>query len=537
MYSQNIHIAPSIRLLFAMFNLQAAISDSLKTNWGNLVQKILREQFPEAEFDMTAYQMGDQMFRKALRELQHNEEDASDAVQDFLMYITSAKTDFRKPSKRSPGAANWKQAYRFLLRNLRGRAMSHSFKKFRKIKPTTKELFADLKWKKQQSELGKFKWDEESEELMNQYGDQLEETGEDISDKAIPPEKLGRKGQRVRTLDEAFGKRSEEGDAPSGGEHYIPTPETSALGRSLETHTAMKQFMDLIDEHIPDMRKKLSEEEELLFKIIYDYGIGTFGTDLKENMNLSAIMKLMGEEGQEDEKREKGVEDVPANLKSKYHNLYEKNKMRWSQYVGKLRGSLLKKIVDYIESHLTPQEFAILRDMFYTDITPERVREQERAKGQTKVTEQAGKDERSIAHLKWEEQQGTISPTDKRRLETLTDKLTYLDIDKRRMQELERKEITRRLTPAEKDELTNTRNQLKEQSDKIENITPEMSERKLKLKETRQKRKEKLLGKPGSEEPEEIELTDEDIIQEKRASVYDIACNIASVEPQHGWIF
>ncbi len=535
MYSRNIHIAPSIRLLLAMFNLQAAIADSLKTNWGNLIQKILREQFPDAEFDMTAYQMGDQVFRKALRELQFNEEDASDAVQDFLMYIASAKTDFRKPSKRSPGAANWKQAYRFLLRNLRGRAMSKSFKKFRRIKPSDKELLADLKWKKEQAKLGKFKWDEESDEMMDEYIDKLEEIGEDVSDTAIPPKKLERRGQRVKTLDETFGKRSEEGDAPSGGEHYIPTPETSALGRSLETHTAIKQFMDLIDEHIPDMRKTFSEEEELLFKIIYDYGIGTFGTDLKENMNLSAVMKLMGEEGKETEKREKGVEDVPADLKSKYKNLYDKNKMRWSQYVGKLRGGLLKKIIDYIESHLTSQEFAILRDMFYVDITPKRVREQERAKGQTKVTEQAGKDERSIAHLRWDEQQGTISLTDKRRLETLIDKLTYQGIDKRRMQELERKEITRRLTPVEKDELTGIRNQLKEQSEKIENITPEVSERKLKLKETRQKRKEKLLGKPG--EPEEIELTDEDIIQEKQASVYSIACRIAFVELQYGWIF
>jgi len=211
--------------------------------------------------------------------------------------------------------------------------------------------------------------------------------------------------KRTKGIEEAYGKRPEGGGAPEGGEARMPTDPESALGKALDDQAAIKEFVDLIDEHLADLRATLSDDSRKLFDLIFDDNVGSFGSDIKENMGQASA------------------------LKEKHPELYEKNAKRWSGFVGDLRKKLLDEIWNYIDKHMTQDEYEMLRDMFFSDVDPSRVREQEKKKVEEKKAYQRGIDERKISRFKWQEQQGPLSDKDKKSFEALKAKLKKEGVD------------------------------------------------------------------------------------------------------------
>ena len=218
--------------------------------------------------------------------------------------------------------------------------------------------------------------------------------------------------KRDKTVDDAFGKRGEGGEAPEGGEGRMPTPSDTELGKALDDKAAIKKFMELMEENMPILRDGLPLEQRVLFNLVFDENIGTFSSDVKENMGQAAALK---------EKLEKGTPEEQALLK--------KNEKRWSGFVGDTRKKLLDSINNFIETEMTPDEVDIIWDEFYSDTTPGEVRKLEKKKDSDRVDYQRGIDERKIARWKWEEQQGTLAPKEQKSFETLKAKLKKEGVD------------------------------------------------------------------------------------------------------------
>ena len=441
-----IHISASIRLAYTMLRLAADI----ETQLGRYVLDILKRQYPDqvSEMDMTGTQLGNIMVNKAKKELQNDYSSALDAVQEFVFKIMPRKGvdtskfseeeledierqkssgswdpkkhpkyqdkpefDFRAPTQKgAPGAPNWKQALNNILNNVRTTAMSMSMRRFKKVKPSDIEVYADLKWKKEQSERDRYKWTESEQSEMDELEKFIKADGQDP--KKIPAEKARRKGQRLKTIDEAFGTRGEDGGDASGGEGRMPTDSDSQLGRALDDKAAIKEFMDLLDEEVPNLQATLDTAERALFDLIFYEDVGSFGSDVKENM------------GQASELEEKLMETESGRA------VVEKNKKRWSGFVGDLRKKLLAKITDFVEEVLSPAQQQVLYDAFFTDEGVEgEIEKVEQAKESEKESYQRGIDERKISRFKWETEQGTISDKDKKSYDSLVKKLKGQDVD------------------------------------------------------------------------------------------------------------
>jgi hypothetical protein len=328
-----------------MFRLYAALEE----NWGRAVKDILRKQYPDAKDEITSSisdtALGQKMLAIAMKQTQYDETRAQDAIQDTLTYWTKSQFDFTE------GAKTWEDALRNMYSNLRHRAMSESM-------GTTKRK------------------------------------------------------KRERSIDQAYGQRGEEGGAPEGGEGRMPTPEAEggvgsagSLGQALDDKAGIKQFVDLIDDHIGDLKAFLPEDERKLFELIFDEDVGSFGSDIKENMSQATA------------------------LKEKYPDLYQKNAKRWSGFVGDLRKKLLDSIWKYVDQHLTQQEYNALRETFFGDVDPSYVRRKEKEKGQGKVDYQQGIDERKLSKWKWQEQEGKLDPKDKKSYDNLKKKLQDQGVD------------------------------------------------------------------------------------------------------------
>lgn len=370
-------ISASIRLIMAMFRLYAGLEEG----WGRAVKDILRRQYPKAKDEIgkgvSDIALGQKLLAIAMKQTQYNETKAQDTIQDALAYWATGTAEYTKdyekekakaekegkpaPKKPEPfdftkGAGNWEDALNNMFSNLRHRAMSFS-------------------------------------------------------------QGYTKKEKKERSVDQAYGQRGEDGGAPEGGEGRMPTPEAdsgiggaSSLGQALDDKAGVKQFVDLIDEHIGDLKAFLGEDERKLFELIFDDDIGTFGSDVKENMKQATA------------------------LKEKYPELYEKNQKRWSGFVGDLRKKLLDRIWAYIDKHMTQQEYSALKETFFADVDPSAVRKQERAKSGDKLDYQRGLDERKLSKLKWMEQQGTLSDKDKATMDSLKKNMTTrykgdLDLD------------------------------------------------------------------------------------------------------------
>lgn len=356
-------LAASTRLILAMFRLYAAVEDQI----GKVVIDLLKRQFPDQVIDMTPSQIGGKLLGIARRELQGNDADAQDAVSEFLTYITVGsqyETDENgriqrdeegepiprkkaKPFDFTKASATWQEALKKMFSNIRTTAISRSKGKMTKQK-------------------------------------------------------------KERDIDRAFGKRDESGES-SGGEGNIPTDDSSPLGKALDDHASIREFVSLIDEHLPDLQAHLSPDARKLFDLVFEDNIGTFGSDVKENMGQATA------------------------LKEKHPELYEANAKRWSGFVGDLRKKLLSEIWSYLDNEMSNRDYARLRDQFFGDADPSAVRKQEKQKDADKGDYQKMLDENKVSRLKAKlEADGKLDDKDQKDLDRLTKRLKDqgVDVDK-----------------------------------------------------------------------------------------------------------
>jgi hypothetical protein len=425
MMATQVHLASSTRLILAMFQLIAAIED----NFGRALFDILSKQYPDQVDDMVAKlsgfpaeqieaepatakraafrRLGNRMLAIARRELQHSPDEAIDVVQDFLTYIaTGSKTvedpetgerterteaepwDFTKADE------NWQGALKKIFRNIKTTGISRS-QKITGIRDSDKREFGMLKWKMEQGEELDAREKAEYKKLEKLF------KSKKVDPDSIPawdPDKPW--GAKEKGIEEAFGKRGEEGEEKSGGEGAIPTTDETALGKALDDKAAVREFIDLIDLHLPDLKSSLSEDTSKLFDLIFEDEIGSFGSDIKENMGQASA------------------------LKEKYPELYEANKKRWSGFVGDLRKKLLKEIFKYIDTEMSKRDYERLYEEFFADTTPRDVEKREEAKVKEKESYQRGIDERKLGRLKYKkDQSGKLSDREQKEWDRLVKKL------------------------------------------------------------------------------------------------------------------
>src|SRR5512135_2790394 len=305
-------IAPSVRLLLAMFRLYADINTGL----GQGLLDLLKRSYPDEKIDLNPQAIGAKLMNIAKKQVQQDETRAQDVIQDFLTYLVSKNWDFKKDFPK------WQDALDAIYTNVRRRAISESMGKTRQKK-------------------------------------------------------------REKGVDEAYGQRPEGGGAPEGGEARMPTDPESLLGKALDDKAAVKELFDLI----------------------FEDNIGSFGSDIKENMGQASA------------------------LKDKYPDLYKKHEKRWSGFVGDLRKKLLDEIWKYLDEYMEPAAYDQLKETFFGDVDPSAVRRMEKKKVQDKLDYQRGIDERKVSRFKWKEQQGTLTPAEKKSYDSLKKKLVKEGVD------------------------------------------------------------------------------------------------------------
>jgi hypothetical protein len=347
----NSFISPGIRLAYVIVRLSADIA----RGFGSAVLQILKEQYPDQTIDVTPSEIGNKMMAIARRQLQNNNADAMDAVQDFLTYIITGteyvegegeegkvKRTVSEPWNFRKDFDTWRGALNAMYSNLKRRSMSRSIGKSRK-----------------------------------------KETG----------------------IEEAFGDRPEGGGHPEGGEAQVPDTSETDMSRALDDRAAIKEFFELMSEYIPLLESSLSADTKKLFDLIFYDEIGSFGSDIKENMG-----------------------QAPA-LKEKYPDLYKTNEKRWSGFVGDLRKKLLVELEKFVETKLPKQDYEVLYEEFFSDTTPKEMERAELKKVQERDEYQRGIDERKIADYKWLEQHGVLPPGEQNSYNNLVKKFKKQNIN------------------------------------------------------------------------------------------------------------
>lgn len=333
--------------------------------------------------------------------------------------------DFKKPTKKGrPGAATWREALKNIYSNMRTRAISRSYKDFKAGKHTDEDLYADMLWRKNQTK-NNYQWTENDKNRLEALKKTLVTQNVDVS-KMVPtrlrdkngvtpedlyadmlwrenqaksrqwtendenelealektlvtqkvdvnkivPTKLRRKNVRDKSIDEAFGKRGEEGGAPEGGAARIPQENTSPGGMALDDRAAKKSFLEALDKILPDLKRELplTDQDKLpaqrfLFNFIFEENVGTFMPDIKANMGqasefhdyLADIAKGVGPNAKE-----------ARAILDRYGN-------RWSGFVGDTRKRLMNSIREFVEKYLPEDEYEQLWNEFFSDITPARI--------------------------------------------------------------------------------------------------------------------------------------------------------------------
>jgi hypothetical protein len=402
-------IANSIRFIFAVVRLRTAYDyDVLKRGFGKALLDILKKQFPDQDVDADPYQVGHRMFVKVLKEMQNQPDVTVEIIQDWLKYITTGSDNVRvpvidpdtgKPEKDKKGKPvtklvprdlaehgldpwdfakdhkTWQRALNDALANLRLRGITESRKQFEKK--------------------------------------QVEEEDPTTGEKRT----VEKQRRYERGLEEAFGKRTEEGGREKA-EERMPTSDAGMLGKALDNQLAIKQFMEIMEEHAAGMSKAFPYEQRTLFDLIFYDEIGDFQAGTDENMaQASELWKKFNEDAN------KGVPEAIALVKrypcerceagdpyphhdAKGKQVPHKIRGRWSGFVTETREKLLESIGDYIMDHLPKYERDVLRDEFFHDIIPEKVREKGKEKSEAKELEQLKKDVRSIGKYKFKEQAG-----------------------------------------------------------------------------------------------------------------------------------
>lgn len=368
------HLSASTRFILAVLRLSADIAEG----FGQAVIDILSKQYPEMKDEMTedpqyaenpAASIGHKLVAIARKQLQYNEQDAYDAIQDMLVYIVTSKFDFKAETKKGkPGASTWRKALSNIYANLHAKAMSHSFKKFKSGKHTDEEVYADMLWRRNQALGGnvRYTWTDKDDDDFMDVGKRLVNKGVDL--KAIVPTKLRRKNVRDKSIDEAFGKRGEEGGAPEGGLGRMPQDLDTAEGMPLDEKAAKKSFLDALDQLIPDLKRSLPltndnlPAQKMLFDFIFDEdGSGTFLPDIKANMGQATDFRNYLEE----------ISTRAGPNAKEAKEILKRYGKRWSGFVGDTRTRLMKSIQNFVEEYLPEHEYEQLWNAFYSDVTPQ----------------------------------------------------------------------------------------------------------------------------------------------------------------------
>lgn len=373
--TSRIRISASTRLILAMFRLIAGVEENI----GQAIIDIIKEQYPDQDVDVGGPStVGRRAINIAKKELRGDYENALDAVQDYLAYVYSRSEPLTIGEKFADPA----RGLNAMLSNIRKRAMSRSFQV--SGKSLTKDERSEVELLQEKVEDGSI-----TEKEMKRL-DSLQN-------------RAGRK--QTKSLDQAFGKRSETSDSPAGGEGQIPTGEDNPLGRALDDQAALKRFMDVMDENIPFLMDEFTDEEKALFDLVWRDGEGGFSSDISENMNQASA------------------------LAEKHPDIYERNKKRWSGFVNGLRKKVLSKIESFIEEQLSGSEYDAIYEMFFSDTSPKEVEKKELEKLGEKEAYQRGIDERKIATFKAMEESGELSEKDRKSFENLKKKLSDQGVD------------------------------------------------------------------------------------------------------------
>lgn len=417
-----IRLSVSTRFILAVLHLSASIAE----DFGQSVIGILSKQYPEMIEEMkmddkysenAAASIGHKMLSIARKQLQYNDQDAYDAIQDMLTYMVSSKFDFKSDTKKGKsGASTWRQALNNVYSNLHAKAMSNSFKKFRKGKYTDEEMYSDLLWRKSQHDVGstRYKWTPEDVTKLEQLEQALVAKGVNLD--KITPTKLRRKNVRDRTIDEAFGKRGEDGGEPSGGLGKIPQDMGSTEGLPVDEKAAKKSFLNTIDEIVPDMVNNLPATQEGLRaqKFLFDFifqedGSGTFLPDIKANMGQASAFR--------DYLEEMSMGSGPNAQEAS--DILKKYGKRWSGFVGDTRVRLMKSIQEFVEKYLPESEYEQLWDEFFSDVTPQAA-ERANLKGEeAKIQYQRDLDLRKILRMQERASLKLLSPKEEQDLNKL----------------------------------------------------------------------------------------------------------------------
>jgi hypothetical protein len=340
-----------------MFRIYADI----QTDFGKALIDIIKKSFPGQEVSTPAGTVGHKLMAIARGQLQNNDAAAMDAIQDLLTYLSIGSQYETVDGKIQ---------------------MDENGQKIRRKDPKTWDFAKDFKT---------------PDEALTAVYRNLKTTAINNSKKKTKLDKA------ERSIDQAYGTRDEGGGAPSDGEGKMPTPDENSLSKALDDRASLVEFFNVLDDIIPDLRETLSPEEDALFGLIYDDEVGTFGSDIKDNMGQATEFQ---------KKLEAGGPDLKA--------IYEKNAKRWSGFVGDTRKKLLSKIQDFVENDLNQKQVDALHDMFFSDTTQKDVRKLEKEKEGSKADYQKGIDLRKL--LKFRDSK---EPSDKEKAsaKTLEEKL------------------------------------------------------------------------------------------------------------------
>jgi len=382
-------ISASIRLIMAMFRLYAGMESS----WGRMVKDILKKEFPESkkeiDAEMSDAALGQKILAIVMKQTQYNEDKAQDAIQRMLTYWTTG-------TRRLDSAEDQQAAYEEKLAEWEEDQKSGKNKKkdgTKKEKPVPPKVPKPVVFRDNQGGTGNKTWRQTLNSMFSNF--RREALTNSMS--------YTKDEKQERSIDQAFGVRGEDGGAKDGGEARMPTPDDQTYGKALDDKAGIKEFVDLIDRALPDLKEFMGDrgDDQLkLFSLVFDDDVGSFGSDIQENMNQATAMK------------------------EKYPELFEKNSKRWSGYIGDLRKKVLAGIWEFVEEYLTEDEFGALHDTFFSDTTHKDVNREEKKKIQEDLDYQRGLDERKIAKWKWQEQEGTLSDKDKAAMATLKKNMT-----------------------------------------------------------------------------------------------------------------
>lgn len=366
--ASSLHLSGSVRLILAVWRLVADAQQDI----GRAVFDILKKQYPGQDITVSPGEIGRNLMYIARNQLQKNPEDALDSIMDFLAYITtgskyetddSGKVVYEDDEK---GVSHPKE---------RKEAKPWNFAKdFDKWQDALKAIYTNLKHRSIDKSKAKV-----------------------------------RRRKQEESVDDAFGTRGEGSGVSEGGEGRMPTPDSTALGKALDDKAAIKEFIDVIDKHVIDLRESLPFEQQVLFDLVFEDEVGSFGSDVKENMGQATSLKdkLTGPSASEQMKK-----------------LYEKNSKRWSGFVSDTRKKLLESIHDFVENQLPQSDIDVLWSEFFSDTTPESVakKEQEGLKGKEQY--QVDIDTRKLGRLKWKKDNGeALSDKEEKEYKRLVDKL------------------------------------------------------------------------------------------------------------------